>query len=321
MRRFLNILKNTFVIVIVCFAIMMVTLTILSSTSTNFENKSILGYKAFIVLTDSMSATDFNAGDLVIVKDISPEDLAVGDIISYRIQNIDNPDEVVTHKIREITVNPDKSLSFITYGTTTGIDDKDLVYGDNVLGKYCFNIPKLGRLVQYLKTTPGYIMCILFPFLLIILIQAINSIRLFGRYKNETLEEMNAERKQIEQERREALLMKEKLEAAEENSLKMREEIEELKKLVDKKSTKEKKKVTKKKTAKEDKKPKEKKIKSEKKVVEKKTTKKAKDANKKDKQKLSITKELKDLKKNANPNVTKRKTKKVEEKKSEGKKK
>ena len=35
-------------------------------------DRSLFGYKAFIVLSDSMKATDFDAGDLVLVKEVDP---------------------------------------------------------------------------------------------------------------------------------------------------------------------------------------------------------------------------------------------------------
>ena len=60
---------------------------------------------------------------------------------------------------------------------------------------------------MFLKTTPGYIVCILIPFLLLILIQGINCIRLFRRYKLEQMAEMKEERAKIEEERAESQKM------------------------------------------------------------------------------------------------------------------
>ena len=60
---------------------------------------------------------------------------------------------------------------------------------------------------MFLKTTPGYIVCILIPFLLLILIQGIHCIRLFRRYKLEQMAEMKEERAKIEEERAESQKM------------------------------------------------------------------------------------------------------------------
>lgn len=237
MKKVLNFLRNTFVVLLVLLAVIMMTFTIISTTTNSTKNKSLFGFKAFIVLTDSMSATDFKAGDLVIVKETPVTDLKIGDIISYRSQDKAHLNEVVTHKIREIN-KKNGEIYFTTYGTTTGIDDKETIGRGNILGKYCFSLPKMGTVFQFLKTTPGYIVCILIPFLLLILIQAINSIRLFARYKKETLEEIEEERRKLEMERMEAKYIKEKLAETEEASNKMRQELEELKKSVGKKTAK-----------------------------------------------------------------------------------
>lgn len=66
-----------------------------------------------------MSATDFDAGDLVLVKEVDPATLQAGDIIAYQSTNTENYGEVVTHKIRELTTDANGNPGFITYGTTT----------------------------------------------------------------------------------------------------------------------------------------------------------------------------------------------------------
>ena len=61
--------------------------------------------------------------------------------------------------------------------------------------------------MNFLKTTPGYIVCILLPFLALILYQGLNCVKLFRQYKREQLEEITTEREQIEAERAEAQKM------------------------------------------------------------------------------------------------------------------
>ena len=65
----------------------------------------------------------------------------------------------------------------------------------------------MGRFFQFLKTTPGYICCIFIPFALLILIQGINCIRLFKKYKQEQYSEIKAERDKLEEERAESQKM------------------------------------------------------------------------------------------------------------------
>ena len=54
--------------------------TVVSVLTFNRSDRELFGYKMFIVLSDSMSATDFSAGDLVLVKEVDPTTLKEGDI-------------------------------------------------------------------------------------------------------------------------------------------------------------------------------------------------------------------------------------------------
>ena len=207
MKRVLNIIKNIFVWLMVALAVCMMIFTVVSVNTFDRSDRSLFGFKAFIVLSDSMSKTDFDAGDLVLVKEVDPATLKEGDIIAYTSQNTSNYGETVTHKIRKLTTDANGEPGFITYGTTTDTDDETIVTYPYVLGKYKTNIPKVGRFFMFLKTTPGYIVCILIPFLLLILIQGLNCIKLFRRYKLEQMAEMKEERAKIEEERAESQKM------------------------------------------------------------------------------------------------------------------
>jgi signal peptidase len=204
MKKALNIIKNIFVWVVAVIAICMMIFTLVSVNTFNRAERDLFGYKVFIVMSDSMSKTDFDAGDIVLVKEVDPAALKEGDIIAYTSQNTHNFGETVTHKIRQLTTDAEGNPGFITYGTTTDTDDETVVTYPYVLGRYSGKIPKLGTFFHFLKTTPGYIVCILIPFFLLILIQGLNSVRLFRRYRHEQLEELQAERERIEAERLES---------------------------------------------------------------------------------------------------------------------
>ena len=130
--------------------------------------------------------------------------------------NSHNFGETVTHKIREITTDANGDPAFITYGTTTDTNDEAAVTYPYVLGKYTGKIPNVGTFFQFLKTTPGYILCIFVPFLLLILYHGFQCIQLFRRYKKEQMEELEAERAKIEEERRQSMEMMKELQALKE---------------------------------------------------------------------------------------------------------
>ena len=207
----LKIIRSAAVWLVVALAAGMMIFTVVSVSTFDRSDRSLFGYKAFIVLSDSMSKTDFNAGDLVLVREVEPASLREGDIIAYTSQNTSNYGETVTHKIRRLTTDANGEPGFVTYGTTTDTDDETVVTYPYVIGKYTGHIPKVGTFFQFLKTTPGYIVCILIPFLLLILLEGIRCIRLFRRYKSEQQAELQAERDKINAERAETQRMMQEL--------------------------------------------------------------------------------------------------------------
>ncbi len=216
MKKAFNIISTVLVWTLVVATVGMMIFTMVSVSTFDQANRSIFGYKFFIVRSDSMSKTDFDAGDIVFVKNIDPATLQAGDIIAFTSQNPNNFGDTVTHKIREIITDVNGDPAFVTYGTTTDVNDETPVTFPYVLGKYTGRIPKVGTFFQFLKTTPGYILCIFVPFLLLILYQGYNCIQLFRRYKQEQMEALAAERAQIEEERRQSQEMMKELMALKE---------------------------------------------------------------------------------------------------------
>lgn len=202
-----TIIQRVLTVVMAVVAVCMMVFTVVSVTTFDRSDRDLFGYKAYIALSDSMKATDFEAGDLLLIKETDCSTLQMGDIIAYTSKNSSNYGETVTHKIRELATTASGEPGFVTYGTTTGTDDETVVsYGD-VLGKYEGRLPGVGRFFQFLKTTPGYILCIFLPFLVLILLEGTRSVQLFRQYKSEQMEELRAEREAAEAERLEAQRM------------------------------------------------------------------------------------------------------------------
>ena len=213
MKKALNIIKTTLIWLVVLLAVFMMIFTVISVTTFNRNDRSLFGYKMYIVNSDSMAATDFKAGALILVKEVDPSTLDEGDIITFMSQDPDSFGETVTHKIRRRTTDAEGNPGFVTYGTTTGVDDETVVTFPYVLGQYQKQIPGLGIFFNFLKTTPGYFVCIFTPFMLIIVYEGVKFFNLFRQYKQEQMEQMQAERDQIQAEKEENAKMLEELRA------------------------------------------------------------------------------------------------------------
>lgn len=204
MKKAWKTISTVLVWLLVAVAVGMMVFTIISVNTFDRNDRAVFGHKMYIVLSDSMSATDFSAGDLVVVKEVDPSTLREGDIVAYVSQAADNYGQTMTHKIRSRTTTLNGEPGFITYGTTTGIDDEGIVTYPYVQGKYVFAIPKLGTFFTFMKTPVGYLVCILLPFLLLILYQGVNCVRIFRQYKREQMQELQDEKDAIAAERRQA---------------------------------------------------------------------------------------------------------------------
>lgn len=191
-------ISNIITIIITVAVFSLLIFTIISATTFDQQTKGLFGYKLFIVTSDSMRATDFATGDLIVIGKIDPTKLQPGDIISYISENPLNYGKNVTHKIREIHKNAQGDLEFVTYGTTSGVNDELRVPEDNVIGIYRMRIPKAGLFFAFIKTTPGYILFVLLPFLIMTVYYGIKGVMQFRRYRKCEMEELQKEREEIE---------------------------------------------------------------------------------------------------------------------------
>jgi len=211
-KKILNIFVKIITWLLIAFTVFMMIFTIFTVATVDKNDRSFFGLRFYIVKTDSMSKSDlnadldvhFNAGDIILVKEVkNVSKLEAGDIISFVSTNSDSYFETITHMIREVKKTEEgKVIGYVTYGTNTDTNDEALVEPEYVLGKYTGKLPGLGNFFAFVKSTPGYILCILVPFLILILYNGVNVIVLFRRYKTEQTEAMEAERAAIAEERK-----------------------------------------------------------------------------------------------------------------------
>ena len=230
LNKILNVTVKIVTWIVIAFTIFMMVFTVFTVATFDQNERSIFGYKFYIVQTDSMSRSEknehldvhFNAGDIIVVKERKDNTkFETGDIISFLSDNSDSFGKTITHMIKDVRKTSDGTvIGYVTYGTNTGAVDEKLVDPDFVLGEYQGKLPVVGKFFAYVKSTRGYIICILIPFLLVILYNAINVIRLFRKYKGEQTAAINEEKAQLAKEReenarmmQELLALKAKLEA------------------------------------------------------------------------------------------------------------
>ena len=127
---------------------------------------AIGGVFPMIVLSDSMYPV-FESGDLILCRQLAPEEVQVGDIITYfDPESLSN--SVVTHRVMEITGAGD-GLAFITRGDFNAAADSQPIPAENLAGVYTGRrIPGAGDVAMFMQTTPGLILCVGVPVVLLV---------------------------------------------------------------------------------------------------------------------------------------------------------
>lgn len=116
----------------------------------NRDNIEFFGYKPLIVMTGSMEPS-INIGDMVIVKQTEQNNIQIGDVITY---TVNNGKESVTHRVIEI-IEKNGEKFYRTKGDNNNVADPDIVSYENVLGKVDFQIEGVGKIIAYIFTGTG----------------------------------------------------------------------------------------------------------------------------------------------------------------------
>ncbi len=112
--------------------------------------KAIFGYRYYTVLTNSMSPK-YNIGDVIFVKLTDPEDIEVGDVITFNPSR--DGDTYLTHRVTEKYDDYEGTgvMCFRTKGDANDSEDSFLIESERVIGTVKLGIPKLGYAVRFVQ--------------------------------------------------------------------------------------------------------------------------------------------------------------------------
>ena len=154
------------VLCVVLIPILVINVTLIVRSFTNPDKvPNVGGIFPMIVLTDSMFP-EIESGDLIICQTEEPENIKVGDVISF-FDPAGNGTSVVTHKVIEV-LNENGKISWRTRGIANNADDSLPVPADKLVGVYRSRIPGLGNVVMFMQTTAGLLVCVVCPILLLV---------------------------------------------------------------------------------------------------------------------------------------------------------
>ena len=176
----MNVIVNVILVIAIMFAAVCTYVSFVSTSGNGVPN--ILGYEFFSVQTDSMYPT-LKSGDLIIDKTVKDTgDLRIGDIITYWTV-IDGERVLNTHRINQIYTTG-SYLVFETKGDKSTVADSLTVHESEVVGKYINHISGLGKVLDYLQTSTGFLVIIVVPVALFFLFHLIQFFRVLFEYQN-----------------------------------------------------------------------------------------------------------------------------------------
>lgn len=228
---------GTIVISVILWAIILLAALYAFTTMATKDDQnvaSILGYTPLVVETDSMKPT-FESGDLIFIKKCDTSKLKEGNIITFHTI-IDNQYALNTHRIQKID-EANGVRSYTTIGdNNNGVADQHVISDGDIVGKYIGHVSGLGKVMNFLSSSMGFLIVIVLPMLLFFIYQVYNLIMISIRLKKamavENAEEIaNAriQQEKADQAADEAARAKDEAQAALEEAKKLKEEAEALK--------------------------------------------------------------------------------------------
>ena len=164
MKKIGKVLKTIFNIVVTVFVVMFLLVVCLQRFSNN--QITFLGYRMFSVASSSM-APDYQVGDVLIVKITEPEDIKVGDSVTYYGKVGSFANKVITHRVTQIEKNVEGKRVFHTKGISNLVEDP-LVYEDQIYGVVQFKAELLSFIYKVVNTKYGMFILVILPIFYII---------------------------------------------------------------------------------------------------------------------------------------------------------
>lgn len=144
MKKILKHIGKIIYIFLFVILIILIIFAVVQKTSNN--RKSIGGIKIFTVITGSMIPV-YDIGDILIVKEVIPEEIKVEDDIVYQGEKGSFKGKTITHRVISIKKKEDGNYGIITKGVANLSQDPE-INQTQVLGKVIFKVPIISFILK-----------------------------------------------------------------------------------------------------------------------------------------------------------------------------
>lgn len=167
-NKFLKIAFTIIKTIITIFLLILICIIFIQRVSNN--NFAVGGIRVFTIITGSMEP-EYEVGDMIISKEVKPEEIKVGDNVVYKGLVDDFNGKIVTHKVMEKKKSGGK-YKFITKGLNNDIEDPE-ISEEQILGKVTYKTHILSVISKLINNTSTFFFVIFIPFVLLVFFEIV----------------------------------------------------------------------------------------------------------------------------------------------------
>ena len=120
---------------------------------------TLIGLRSLVVISGSMEPL-LRPGDLVIDRMISPREVRIGDVVTFRDPT--DPTALITHRVRGVQIQGD-TYAVTTKGDASNALQRWTIRADGRLGRVTLRIPAIGRPIFWGRTRVGAVGLLVVP--------------------------------------------------------------------------------------------------------------------------------------------------------------
>lgn len=168
-------------------------------------------FSIYTIISGSMEPNIRVKDTVVNVRVKNPQDIVVGDVITFVSTSLLSPGTTITHRVVGITKDENGNICYQTKGDNNPIQDQACAKFHNVIGKVILKIPQLGQIQFFLASKAGWLICIIVPALVIICRDIMRITKLTAIKKSTDKSEKKVDPKKKEKEAERVVTLKKKL--------------------------------------------------------------------------------------------------------------
>lgn len=171
-RKIITRIVNILSVLIIAAAVLVLLSVVMTKSG---DIPSVMGYSLFRVMTGSMEPT-IPADAIIVTHNVDPDEIQVGDVISYFSKDPALNGAVNTHRVVDIYEDAG-TVFYQTRGDANNADDLYPPTAKEIIGVVVFSSHFLGKLVRLISNPLVFFPLILVPLLILLVMNLVKTYR------------------------------------------------------------------------------------------------------------------------------------------------